>query len=111
MFPKLEKAAFMSKKEFLVSSLQSEEYVRNLIAKAQNKNYKPWQNHNVEKKHLSPFGEFPPRSFRHIKDKSMEIMLTPDKNDKKMNSCKNTLIIALNEYIYIYILFINYYIK
>ncbi len=77
MLPKINKDHFLSKKEFLVSSLQSEEYIRNLIAKAYNQNYKPWQNRNVLQKHLSPFGEFPHQSLSNKKPKSNEEPLTP----------------------------------
>ena len=60
MLPKIEPTKnSVFRKENFISSIQNDEYIRNLLAKSQNKNYKPWDNKYILQKHNSPFGEFP----------------------------------------------------
>jgi len=84
MLPKIGKENYYSRKEFLVSSLQAEEYIRNLIAKTSNKSYKPWKSKNILQPHLSPFGEFPPNRSHITKQSLHESPLSPQLPSDKL---------------------------
>jgi hypothetical protein len=47
------------KKDNVASSLIVEDHLKNILAKTQNKNYKPWKNNYAPKNPHSPFGDFP----------------------------------------------------
>ena len=86
MLPKIGKESLFSRKEILVSSLQADEYVRNLIAKSANQNYKPWKSKKILQPHFSPFGEFP-INLPKISKKSMHevVAMSPQPSQKEKN--------------------------
>ena len=59
MFPRIYSSPLNLKKEKVVSALQSEEYLKNLIARGRNDIYKPWKDKTLKQELSSPFGRFP----------------------------------------------------
>lgn len=80
MLPRIEEMplSLVSRKEALISVLQSDEYVRNLLAKAGNAYYKPWKDKLLKQKHYSPFGDFPPE-LKKLKEPNESLFFTPEK--------------------------------
>lgn len=61
MLPKIQSGqTSIIRNENIALSVISEDHLRGILAKCENKNYKPWRNRYAPLNPHTPFGDFPP---------------------------------------------------